>query len=71
AVSLGGVISTLVRSRMPVAYLSDGPRIPEDLRPARAPALVARAAELARAAGTGLDPELLAQHFGGRFHAAA
>ncbi len=71
AVSLGGVLSTLVRSGLAVAYLSDGPRIPEDLRPARAPALVARAVELARASGASLDPELLAQHFGGQIHAAA
>lgn len=71
AVSLGGVISTLVRSGLAVAYLSDGPRIPEDLRPARAQLLVARAVELARAAGASLDPELLAQHFGGQLHAAA
>ena len=70
AVSLGGVLSTLIRSGLPVAYLSDGPRIPEDLRPARAPLLVARAVELAHASGASLDPELLAQHFGGQVHAA-
>jgi len=70
AVSLGGVLSTLIRSGLPVAYLSDGPRIPEDLRPARAPLLVAHAVELARASGASLDPELLAQHFGGQVHAA-
>lgn len=71
AASLGGVLSALIRSGLAVAYLSDGPRIPEDLRPARAQALVARAVELARAAGASLDPELLAQHFGGQLHAAA
>ncbi len=71
AASLGGVLSTLVRSGLAVAYLSDGPGIPEDLRPARAPQLVARAVELARASGANIDPELLAQHFGGQLHAAA
>lgn len=71
AVTLGGVLSTLVRSGLPVAYLSDGPRIPEDLRPARAQLLVARALELAHASGASIDPELLAQHFGGQLHAAA
>jgi flagellar biosynthesis protein FlhF len=70
AVRLGGVLSTLARSGLPVAYLSDGPRIPEDLQPARAEQLVARAVELARSTGTGLDAELLAQHFGGQLHAA-
>ena len=71
AASLGGVLSTLVRSGLPVAYLSDGPKIPEDLRPARAQQLVAQAAELARVSGATLDPELLAQHFGGQLNAAA
>ena len=71
AASLGGVLSTLVRSGLAVAYLSDGPGISEDLRPARAQQLVARAVELARAAGANLDPELLAQYFGGPLNAAA
>jgi len=71
AVSLGGVLSTLVRSGLPVAYVSDGPRIPDDLRPARAHQLVARAAELARLSGTRFDSELLAQRYGGKINAAA
>ena len=71
AASLGGVLSILVRSGLPVAYLSDGPKIPEDLRPARAQQLVAQAVELARASGANIDPELLAQHFGGQLNAAA
>jgi len=71
AATLGGVISTLLRSGLPVAYLSEGPRIPEDLRPARGHQLVARAMELARASGASIDAELLAQHFGGQLHAAA
>ncbi|HVN98920.1 MAG TPA: flagellar biosynthesis protein FlhF [Steroidobacteraceae bacterium] len=71
AATLGGVLSTLVRSGLPVAYLSDGPRIPEDLRLARAQLLVARAVELAGSGGAGIDPELLAQQFGGQLHAAA
>ncbi|MBS0387333.1 MAG: flagellar biosynthesis protein FlhF [Proteobacteria bacterium] len=71
AATLGGVISTLLRSGLPVAYLSDGPRIPEDLRPARGHQLVARAVELTRASGASVDPELLAQQFGGQLNAAA
>jgi flagellar biosynthesis protein FlhF len=71
AVSLGGVLSTLVRTRLPVALLSDGPRIPDDLRPARAHQLVARAAELARLAHAHADEDLLAQRFGGEVNAAA
>ena len=71
AASLGGVLSTLVRSGLAVAWLSDGPGISEDLRPARAQQLVARAVELASAAGANVDPELLAQHFGGQLNVAA
>ena len=48
ATSLGGAISTLVRTKLPLAYLSDGQRVPEDLSPARAHQLIARAVELSR-----------------------
>jgi flagellar biosynthesis protein FlhF len=71
AVSLGGVLSTLVRTRLPLALVSDGPRVPEDLRVARAHQLVARAAELARDARAHADEDLLARRFGGHVHAAA
>jgi flagellar biosynthesis protein FlhF len=70
AVSLGGVLSALVRSRLPVAYMSEGPRIPEDLRPARAHSLVARAVDLARGADRA-DDDLLARRYGRSVHAAA
>jgi flagellar biosynthesis protein FlhF len=71
AVSLGGTLSALVRSQLPVAYCAEGPRIPEDLRPARAHQLVARAVELARVAHCSPDDELLARRYGGKLHAAA
>jgi len=71
AVSLGGVLSALARSLLPVAYCCDGPRIPEDLKPARAHRLVARAMELARQAQTCADDDLLARRYGRHVHAAA
>jgi flagellar biosynthesis protein FlhF len=71
AASLGGALSALVRTRLPVALLSDGPRIPEDLRPARAHQLVARAVELARESGASADEDLLAHRFGGPKNVAA
>jgi len=46
AASLGGAISAVVHSGLPLAYLTDGQRVPEDLSPARAHPLVERAAEL-------------------------
>ncbi|HEX4024321.1 MAG TPA: flagellar biosynthesis protein FlhF [Steroidobacteraceae bacterium] len=71
AVSLGGVLSALARSQLPVAYACEGARIPEDLRPARAHQLVARAVELARLAQGCADDDLLARRYGGGVHAAA
>ncbi len=71
AVSLGGTLSALVRSQLPVAYCAEGPRIPEDLKPARAHQLLARAVELARIAQCSPDDELLARRYGGSVHAAA
>jgi flagellar biosynthesis protein FlhF len=71
AASLGGALSALLRSNLPVSLVCDGPGIPEDLRPARAHQLVARAAELARASGASADEDLLAHRFGGHQHAAA
>jgi flagellar biosynthesis protein FlhF len=45
--SLGGVLSVAQRHRLPLAYLSEGQRVPEDLRPARAHDLVARCVAIA------------------------
>ena len=70
AVSLGGVLSALVRSQLPLAYACDGPVIPDDLRPARAHQLVARAIELSRQAQGCADDELLARRYGGSLNAA-
>ena len=71
ATSLGGAISTLVRTKLPLAYLSDGQRVPEDLSPARAHQLVARAVELTKKAGATADEDLLRRRFGAVAHALA
>jgi flagellar biosynthesis protein FlhF len=55
ATSLGGSISALTRHAIPVAYISEGQRIPEDLTAARSHQLVARAVELARRSGAHAD----------------
>jgi flagellar biosynthesis protein FlhF len=41
--SLGGVLSVVAQHRLPFSYVSDGQRVPEDLRPARSHTLVSRA----------------------------
>lgn len=69
AVSLGGTLSTLAACGLPVAYVANGPRIPEDIAPARAHQLVARAVFLARSADTTVGEELLVRRFGGVAHA--
>lgn len=43
AARLGPALSTLLTRQLPVAFVSEGQRVPEDLRPARARDLLARA----------------------------
>jgi flagellar biosynthesis protein FlhF len=71
AASLGGTLSMLIASGLPVNYVSEGQRIPEDLSPARADKLVGRAVHLARAAGAAAGEDLLMRRFGGVSHVAA
>jgi flagellar biosynthesis protein FlhF len=68
AASLGGVLSILIRARMPVSYMSEGQRVPEDLRPARALELVSAAVRLAKARGAAADEDLLRRRFGKTAH---
>jgi len=65
AVSLGGVLSALVRHKLPVAYVSDGQRVPEDLQPARAHSLVSRAVEIASRNGATADDEVMQRRITG------
>ena len=69
AASLGGALSALIRARLPVSYVSDGQRVPEDLRPARALELVSQAVRLAKASGAAADEDLLRRRFGKLAHA--
>jgi flagellar biosynthesis protein FlhF len=69
--TLGGMLSTLIHTQLPVAYCSDGPRVPEDLRPARAHQLVLQAQKLARKSGASIDEDLLQRRFGALRHVGA
>ena len=71
AASLGGVLSVLAHAEMPIAYVSEGQRVPEDLRPARALELVSRAVQLAKATGAAADEDLLRRRYGDVAHALA
>jgi flagellar biosynthesis protein FlhF len=68
AASVGGVLSALAMSNLPLSYTSGGPRIPEDIAPARSHALIARAVFLARTADTTIGEEQLVRRFGGVAH---
>jgi flagellar biosynthesis protein FlhF len=68
AVSLGGILSALVRHKLPVAYLSDGQRVPEDLAPARSHVLVSRAVEIASHNGSTADDEVMQRRMSGARH---
>ena len=69
AASLGGALSALIKARIPVSYISEGQRVPEDLRPARALELVSSAVRLAKATGAAADEDLLRRRFGKIAHA--
>jgi flagellar biosynthesis protein FlhF len=71
AASLGGSLSVLIRAQLPLCYVSDGPRVPEDLRPARALDLVSRAVALAKDSGASVDEDLLRRRFGKVTHGRA
>jgi flagellar biosynthesis protein FlhF len=70
AACLGGVLSALVEAQLPLTFITDGQRVPEDLQIARAPALVSQAAELMETDVIEHDPAYYAFSFGGnRLHA--
>jgi flagellar biosynthesis protein FlhF len=71
ATSLGGTMSALIRAKLPLAYLSDGQQVPEDLSPARSHQLIARAVDLSKKAGAMADEDLLQRRFGSVAHALA
>ena len=63
--SLGGAISTLMENKLPVAYMSDGQRVPEDIHIARAHTLINRAVLVAQQTSQALEREALNLAFSG------
>jgi len=64
AASLGGVLSTVIRQHLPLMFITDGQRVPEDLHPARAHSLVQQAAQLMIHDALPTDA-IMAERFGG------
>ncbi len=63
-VSLGGALSVVVEQRLPVAYLSDGQRVPEDIQPARPQTLVEHGTTLLRESES-IDDDTMVLTMGG------
>jgi len=68
---IGGALSAAIRHRLPLAYVTDGQRVPEDLQIARADGLVIRAQQLARNAPMDLDDDTMALRFANSFDKSA
>jgi len=63
--SLGGSLSVAAEQGLPVAYISDGQQVPEDLHPARAHALVSRAVTIMQDVGVGAKDDPISTMIGG------
>lgn len=62
--NLGGVISMAIRHKLPIAYVGDGQRVPEDMHIARAVNLVNRCMSIMKQTGSTQDKDSLAEIFG-------
>lgn len=71
AASLGGLLSAVIMAGLPLAYVTDGTRLPDDLRPARADELIALAVALQERHGNTADEDLLVSRLEGRVHVAS
>ena len=65
AAELGGVFSGLIDARLPLAYVTDGQRVPEDIHIASAKNLISQAIELCDSSEYSPDEDCLAMAFGG------
>ncbi len=63
--SLGGGLSIATELQLPIAYMSDGQQVPEDLHVARAHLLVSRAVAIMQDVGIGAKDDPISQMIGG------
>lgn len=63
--SLGGSLSVISEQQLPLAYVADGQRVPEDMQPARPHVLVNKAAEMLQETDWFPGDAVLAERFGG------
>jgi len=65
SITIGGALSTIVQNKLPLAYISDGQRVPEDLYMAKAIELVKKSVSMMNNAQIKLDDNVLEMAFGG------
>ena len=65
AVSLGEIISVLIQHELPISFICDGQKVPDDIQRARGKLLVKEAIKLMRNVNKSLTNEELAYTFGG------
>jgi len=63
AASLGGVMSAIVKHQLPIAYVSHGQKVPEDIESAAARVLVDDALKLAKQCKNKTDEDFMALNF--------
>jgi flagellar biosynthesis protein FlhF len=64
AATLGGALSAVIKQHLPLRFVANGQRVPEDMHPARARDLVQKASELTEKMGLPGD-SVMAERFGG------
>ena len=64
SITLGGALSTIVQNKLPLAYVSDGQRVPEDLHLANAIELIKKSVSMMNNAQIQLDENVLEMAFG-------
>ncbi len=64
ATRIGGVLSATIRLRLPIAYVCDGQRVPEDLQVAKADQFVLRAMQMSRQMPATVNDSTMALQFG-------
>ncbi|MDP9139263.1 MAG: flagellar biosynthesis protein FlhF [Pseudomonadota bacterium] len=69
ATRIGGVLSAAIRMRLPIAYVCDGQRVPEDLQLAKADQFVLRAMQMSRQIPATVNDSTMALQFGTAAHA--
>lgn len=62
--SLGEVLSVVLSHNLPIAYISDGQQVPEDLHPARSQDLVSRCIDMAEKYNHSISDEAIELQFG-------